>query len=98
MTTLFHFEDKIHIKNLSRAKAIPLLFLRLLSQLLEHLGFPPEPHLERRRLCEAVFTVEKWQFVPGAPHLPLVDPAEDEPGDEHPVENQSPPTVPDEEP
>ena len=36
--------------------------------------------------------------MPGAPHLPLVDPAEDEPADDHPVENQSPPTVPDEEP
>ena len=43
MTALFHFEDKIHRKNLSRVEAIPLLFLRLLSQVLEHFGFPTEP-------------------------------------------------------
>ena len=98
MISLFHFEDKIHRKNLSRAEAIPLLFSRLLSQVLEHLGFPTEPQLERHRVCEAVFIVEKWQFVPGAPHLPLIDPAKDQPADDHPVEDQSPPTGPVEEP
>ena len=59
MTALFHFEDKIHRKNLSQVEAIPLLFLRLLSQVLEHLGFPAEPQLELHRVYEAVFTVEK---------------------------------------
>ena len=57
MTALFHFEDKIHCKNLSRAETIPLIFPRLISQVLEHLGFPTEPQLERYRVCEAVFTV-----------------------------------------
>ena len=88
MTSLFHFEEKIHRKNLTRAKDIPLLFPRLLSQVLEHLGFSAEPYLERRRVCEAIFIVEKWQFVPGAPSLPLRDPAKD----------QSPPVAPTEEP
>ena len=60
MTSFFHFEDKIHRKNLIQAKAILLLFSRLLSQVLEHLGFPTEPHLERHRVCEAIFTIEKW--------------------------------------
>ena len=60
MTSLFHFEDKVHRRNLSRVEAIPLLFPRLLSQVLEHLGFPTEPHLKRRRVCEAIFTLEKW--------------------------------------
>ena len=60
MTFLFHFEDKVHLKNLSRAESIPLLFPRLLSQVLEHLGFPAEPRLEHRRDCEAIFTVDKW--------------------------------------
>ena len=64
--SLFHFKEKIHIKNLNRAEAIPLLFTRLLSHVLEHLGFPVEPHHERCHVCEATFTVEKWQFVPGA--------------------------------
>ena len=39
MTSLFHFNEKIHRKNLIKAEAIPLLFSRLLSQVLEHLGF-----------------------------------------------------------
>ena len=71
MTYIFHFEEKIHRKNLTRAEAIPLLFPWLLSQVLEHLGFLAEPHLERRRVCEAIFIVEKWKFVPGAPPLLL---------------------------
>ena len=77
MTSLFHFKEKIHHKNLSKAETIPLLFPRLLCQVLEHLGFLAEPYLERRRVCTAVFIVEKWQFVPSAPHLPLQDPVED---------------------
>ena len=51
MTYLFHFEEKIHRKNLTRAEAIPLLFPRLLSQVLEHLGFPAKPYLKRNLLC-----------------------------------------------
>ena len=88
MTSLFHFNEKIHRKNLTKAEAIPLLFSRLLSQVLEHLGFLTEPHLEHRRVYETIFKVEKWQFVPGAPRLPLRDPAEDQP----------PPVAPAEEP
>ena len=64
MTSLFHLEEKIHKKHLSRAKTIPLLFPRLLSHVLEHLGFPAEPHREHHQVCEATFTVKKWQFVP----------------------------------
>ena len=77
MTSHFHFEEKIHCKNLTKAEDVPLLFPRLLSQVLEHLGFLTEPYLERRRVCEAIFIVEKWQFVSGAPSLPLKDPAKD---------------------
>ena len=47
MTSLLHFKDKVHRRNLTRAEAIPLLFPRLLCQILEHLGFPEEPRLER---------------------------------------------------
>ena len=79
MTSLFHFEEKIHIKHLSRAETIPLLFLRLLSHVLEHLNFPAEPYHERHRVCEATFIVEKWQFVPGAPPLLTYPPAEVDP-------------------
>ena len=48
MTTLLHFEEKVHRKDLARAEAIPLLMLRLLCHVLEHLGFPEEPRIERR--------------------------------------------------
>ncbi|RVW18536.1 hypothetical protein CK203_101330 [Vitis vinifera] len=42
--------EKVHRKKLLRADAIPLLFPRLLCQILEHLGYPSEPQLERRRI------------------------------------------------
>ena len=47
MTALLHFKVKVHRKDLALAKAIPLLMLRLLCQVLEHLGFPKEPRIER---------------------------------------------------
>ena len=40
MTSLFHFEEKVHRKSLPRAESMPLLFPRLLCQVLEHIGFP----------------------------------------------------------
>ena len=51
MTALLHFEEKVHRKDLARVEAIPLLMPRLLSQVLEHLGFPEEPRIERRLSC-----------------------------------------------
>ena len=45
MTSLLHFEEKVHRKDLAQVEAFPLLMPRLLSQLLEHLGFPEEPRL-----------------------------------------------------
>ena len=59
MTYLFHFEDKVHRRNLTRAESPPLLFPRLLCQVLEHIDFPDEPKIERRRDCEAVLTVDR---------------------------------------
>nr|CAN65845.1 hypothetical protein VITISV_014173 [Vitis vinifera] len=60
MAALLYFEEKVHKKKLQRADAIPLLFPRLLCQILEHLGYPTEPQLERKRICREVFTLEKW--------------------------------------
>ena len=51
MTAPIYFEEKVHRKKLLRADAIPLLFPRLLCQILEHLGYPSEPQLKRRRIC-----------------------------------------------
>ena len=51
MTSLLHFEEKVHHKGLPRAEAFPLLMPRLLSQVLEHLGFPEEPRIEQWISC-----------------------------------------------
>ena len=70
MTSLFHFEDKVHRRSLPRAESMPLLFPRLLCQILEHIGFPAEPRLERRQGCEATLTIDRWRARPRAFHLP----------------------------
>ena len=45
MTSLLHFEEKVHRNGLARAKGLSLLIPRLLSKVLEHLGFPEEPRI-----------------------------------------------------
>ena len=60
MTALLYFEEKVHRKKLLRADDIPLLFLRLLYQILEYLGYPSEPQLECRRIYREIFTLDKW--------------------------------------
>ncbi|RVW75388.1 hypothetical protein CK203_039569 [Vitis vinifera] len=76
MTSLLHFEEKVHQKKLQRADGIPLLFPRLLCQILEHLGYPEQPRLERRRHCREDFSLDKWHhlvayFAPREPQLCL---------------------------
>ena len=63
MTSLLHFEDKVHRKSLDRADSLPLLMPRLLSQFLEHLGFPEEPRIERRISCTQVLSTERSLFM-----------------------------------
>ncbi|RVW44334.1 hypothetical protein CK203_070996 [Vitis vinifera] len=73
MAALLYFEEKVHKKKLLRADAIPLLFPTLLCQILEHLGYPSEPQLKRKRICREIFTLDKWTSLtaysaePGAP-------------------------------
>ena len=64
MTALLHFEDKVHQKGLTRAEGLPLLMPRLLSQVLEHLGFPEEPRIERRIRCPQVLSMERSLTMP----------------------------------
>ena len=64
MTALLHFEDKVHRKGLARAESLPLLMPRLLSQVLEHLGFPEEPRIERRIRCPQVLSLERSLVMP----------------------------------
>ena len=47
MTSLFHFEDRVHRRSLPLAEFLPLLFPCLLCHVLKHIGFPAEPHIER---------------------------------------------------
>ena len=64
MTALLHFEEKVHRKDLARAEAFPLLMPRLLSQILEHIGFPKEPRIEWRVSCPQVFSIERSLYMP----------------------------------
>ena len=92
MTSLFHFEDKVHCRNLTRAEAIPLMFLRLLCQILEHLGFPEEPRLERHRVCQDILTIDRWPRLPRTEHLLPHDEAEDI-AVNHPAEDTEDPQI-----
>ena len=84
MTSLFHFEDRVHRRSLPRAQSLPLLFPRLLCQVLEHIGFPAEPRIERRFGYEATLTIDRWRARPRAFHLPPSGSDEDEPDDDGP--------------
>ena len=64
MTSLMHFEDKVHRKGLARAESLPLLIPRLLCQVLEHLGFPEEPQIEMRVRCPQVLSMERAMVMP----------------------------------
>ncbi|RVW85969.1 hypothetical protein CK203_041477 [Vitis vinifera] len=67
--SLFHFEEKVHRKKLQRADTIPLLFPRLLCHILEYMGYPTKPYLERRHHCRERFTLDKWTQLAGYSHL-----------------------------
>ena len=64
MTSLMHFEEKVHRKGLVRAESLLLLMPRLLCQVLEHLGFPEEPRIERRIRCPLVLLMERVMTMP----------------------------------
>ena len=64
MTAFLHFEEKVHCKGLARAEAIPLLLPRLLCHILEHLGFPEEPRIERRQSCPVILSLERTLSMP----------------------------------
>ena len=64
MTSLMHFEEKVHRKGLVRAESLPLVMSRLLCQVLEHLGFPEEPRIEMRVRCPLVLSMERVIAMP----------------------------------
>nr|CAN74581.1 hypothetical protein VITISV_039196 [Vitis vinifera] len=111
MATLLYFEEKVHRKKLLRADAIPLLFPRLLCQILEHLGYPSDPQLERRRICREIFTLDKWTSMtaygiepealdgPEHPEIPHPEQTEEPQPIKIPADMRAPaPTVPSTEP
>ena len=109
MTSLLHFEDKVHRKGLARAESLLLLMPRLLSHVLENLGFPEESHIERRIRCTQVLSTERSLTMPISFVLQQQDQeevadkvAEDPPrgedlvheGERSPVPDLSPPSPP----
>ncbi|KAJ9703048.1 hypothetical protein PVL29_004704 [Vitis rotundifolia] len=68
MAALLYFEEKVHRKKLQRAITIPLLFSRLLCHILEYMGYPTEPHLERRHHYECL--TNSIPPAPAAPSMP----------------------------
>ena len=64
MTAFLHFEEKVHRKGLARAEAIPLLMSRLLCHILDHLGFPEEPRVERWQSCPIIVSLERTLSMP----------------------------------
>ena len=90
MTSLLHFEEKVHRKGLAQAESLPLLMSRLLGQVLEHLGFPEEPRIERRISCTQVLSTERSLYMPISIILQQQEEAaddvvEDPPRGEHPI-------------
>ena len=99
MVALLYFEEKVHRKKLQRADTIPLLFLRLLCHILEHMGYPTEPHLERRHHCRNHFTLDQWtqlvernsaelapEVAPSKPVSPVLAQPDQAQQDKHPTE------------
>ena len=84
MTSLIHVEDRVHRRSLPRAESLPLLFPRLLCQVLEHIRFLAEPRLEHRRGSEATLTIDRWKARPQAFDLPPSGSYEDEPTNDSP--------------
>ena len=90
MTSLFHFKDNVHCRSLPRALSMPLLFPRLLYQIIVHIGFLTDPRVERRRGYEATLTIDRWRAMPRGFHLPPPGSDEDEPTDYSPRGDLSP--------
>ena len=81
MTSLLHFEEKVHRRDLARAESIPLLMSRLLSYILEQMGFPEEPGIEMRDRCPHIVSVDRVMIMLVHFHIRQRD-QEEVPGEE----------------
>ena len=93
MTALLHFQEKVHRKDLAQAEAIPLLMPRLLSHVLEHLGFPKEPRIERWQRCSQILSLEWTLSMPLSFLLHQQEEVEDDFGEDLPRGGQPVPVV-----
>ena len=100
MAALLYFKEKVHRKKLQRADAIPLVFSRLLCHILEHMGYPTEPQLERCHHFQEHFTLNQWtqlveknptesapEAVPLRPVFPVPAQPDQAQQDKHPTES-----------
>ena len=107
LAALLYFEEKVHRKKLLRVDSIPLLFPRLLCQILEHLGYPTEPQHERKRFCQDIFTLDQWTSMttyggadqgvlagPEHPEQPVEPPADTQPPAPIVAPSEPPPEIP----
>ena len=81
MTALLHFGEKVHRRDLVRSESIPLLMSRLLSYVLEQMGFPEEPGIGMRDRCPHVVAVDRVMTMPVHFHIRQRD-QEEVPGQE----------------
>ncbi|KAL6332921.1 hypothetical protein AAG906_019926 [Vitis piasezkii] len=79
MAVLLYFEEKVHRKKLLRADVIPLLFPRLLCQILEHLGYPAAEIPTTRRASTEPIPEGIPSALPATPSTPPVFLATSEP-------------------
>ena len=98
MTSLMHFEEKVHRKGLVRSESLLLLMPRLLCQVLEHLGFQEEPRIERRIRCPLVLSMERVMTMPVSfllqQQVQEEVPAPDPEVERSPEQHMSPPSPP----
>ena len=90
MVALLYFEEKVHKKKLLRADAIPLLFPRLLCQILEHLGYPSKPQHERKHICREIFILDKWTSMTAYSVEPRAPTGVEHPDIPHPEQSKEP--------
>ena len=93
MTSLLQFEEKVHRKDLARAESIPLLMPKLLSYVLEQMGFPEEPGIEMRDRCPHIVSVDRVMTMPVHFHIRPQD-REEVPGEEAEDAHRDDPTAP----
>ena len=93
MTALLDFEEKVHRKGLTHAETIPILMPRLLCHVLEHLGFPEEPRIERRQSCAMIVSHERILSMPCSFLLHQQEDVEDDYAEDLPRDEQPVPVV-----